>query len=565
MDDGGSVSGVDGVSVDVVLSSGTGSVAEVSGFAAQVSSGTSVLANGSGSGADAVSVAAGLDAALGSDAVGLKVSASGLDLSSGVVDTGSASEGLISGVPVSKDLIQEGLASGIPAAAGGGAPGVLAKGLPRSADSVSQNNVGLPKKSWISVASKSNLTKFDYEVSTIDGKEVVEVPDEALEGTPLWEDFLIGRFASTAPHIAKIHVIVNKIWTLGDKSIRIDAYRINDTTVKFRIRNVSARLRALRRGMWNICEIPMVVSKWSPIVEEAQPAVKSMPLWVKILNVPHSMFTWKGISFLASPVGTPLRLHPETELVTNFDEAKVFVEVDLTKELPQSYFFNIKGSEVNVTFEYPWLPQRCGTCANWGHGSDGCLANGGKRTQEATSSPSPVSKSSVEASPMSRTVLREVDSDKSQSDKRAPASETLVVVEVNKGLLVMEQEEGEIIENLQKEKNSEMAKEDDGGWETTSSGRTANRKSRDLAYGQVTILSPSRFDVLRDQQGDENTAAETDGLINQNAEVNKAQLSSELDNGGDFKKADVLLVSQNKPGGDGVGVRPSLPRNSKST
>ncbi|KAL0645871.1 hypothetical protein Bca4012_044162 [Brassica carinata] len=35
---------------------------------------------------------------------------------------------------------------------------------------------------------------------------------------PLWKDFLVCRFLSAAPHVAKIHVIVNKVWPWGLKS-----------------------------------------------------------------------------------------------------------------------------------------------------------------------------------------------------------------------------------------------------------------------------------------------------------------------------------------------------------
>lgn len=211
----------------------------------------------------------------------------------------------------------------------------------------------------------------------------MDVPDEILENSvPLWEDLIVGRFPSAAPHVAKIHVIVNKIWNLGDRSIQIDAYSVNETTVKFRIRNVSARSHVLRRGMWNICDLPMIVSKWTPIVEDAQPEIKTMPMWVVIKNVPHSMFSWKGLSYLASPLGEPKRLHPETELVTSFDEAKIFVEVNLKQELPKVYYFKVQGQEVCVKFEYPWLPPKCGTCGKWGHFEAGCLANGEKMQEK---------------------------------------------------------------------------------------------------------------------------------------------------------------------------------------
>lgn len=169
----------------------------------------------------------------------------------------------------------------------------------------SQLKEGSSPKSYANVVgSRPSLAKFEVKVSMVDGKAMVAVPDEVLnDSVPLWEDFLIGRFPSTAPHVAKIHVIVNKIWNLGDKSIRIDVFEVNSTTVKFRIRNVSARMRALRRGMWNICDQPMMMSKWTPIVEDAQPEIKTMPLWVKIKNVPQSMFTWPGLSFLVSRRG----------------------------------------------------------------------------------------------------------------------------------------------------------------------------------------------------------------------------------------------------------------------
>lgn len=168
------------------------------------------------------------------------------------------------------------------------------------------------------VQKSSSLSKHDFSIQVIDGSPCVEIPEKVIDNsTPLWEDFLLGIFLSMAPHVAKIHVIVNKIWPLGDKSVKIDVFVVNATLVKFRIRDCSVRARVLRRGMWNIAEIPMVVSKWSPIVEESQLKIR----------VPRQMFSWDGIGFLASPLGEPKRLHPDTAECKSFEEAKVFVEV----------------------------------------------------------------------------------------------------------------------------------------------------------------------------------------------------------------------------------------------
>lgn len=371
------------------------------------------------------------------------------------------------------------------------------------------------KKPWVNVVTRSAFSKFDYEVSVVDGKAIVPVPDTVFEDAPaLWEDFLIGRFASTAPHVAKIHVIVNKIWNLGDRNIRVDVYAINETSVKFRIYNASARQYVLRRGMWNICDIPMIVSKWTPIVEDAQPEVTSMPMWVKLKNVPHKMFTWKGLSFLSSPLGLPIRLHQDTVLVTNFEEAKVFVEVDLTKELPTSYYFNVQGAEVCVEYEFPWLPKQCSICKKWGHANVECLANTGRGAKVdkdtatvVVSSPAPASKEIYENIQENNQILVQEE------------EETINLALAELPIVNAEREEGEISTS-----SPTAGQKDDvgeGEWLQISPSRSRNsgKNSVPLVYGQVRIASPTRYEVLRDQTENEENAGDEDCPADSETEV----------------------------------------------
>lgn len=80
-----------------------------------------------------------------------------------------------------------------------------------------------------------------------------------------------------------------------------------------------------------------------------------------------NMFSWKGLSFVASAVGEPVRLYPDTAQCTDFKVAKVFVKADLTKELPKSMTFtSLQGKDNLVEFSYPWLPPRWTSCEKWG-------------------------------------------------------------------------------------------------------------------------------------------------------------------------------------------------------
>ncbi|KAL1223003.1 hypothetical protein V5N11_019498 [Cardamine amara subsp. amara] len=110
----------------------------------------------------------------------------------------------------------------------------MAEGGGEGSDSSVRSSQVVPvPKSWANIVSnKSNLSKFNVDVELVDGKATIAVPEEIFEDlVPLWEDFLVGRFSSEAPHVAKIHVIVNKIWNLGDKSIKIDVFKVNETTI----------------------------------------------------------------------------------------------------------------------------------------------------------------------------------------------------------------------------------------------------------------------------------------------------------------------------------------------
>lgn len=141
--------------------------------------------------------------------------------------------------------------------------------------------------------------------------------------------------------------------------------------MRFRVTNPHVRQRILKRGMWNISDVPLVVYKWSPITEESTPEA-TVPLWVHLKNVPMNMFSWEGLSFMTSAVGIPDRLHPETAACTTFEVSKVFVNADMEKDFPKAINFTIDGKVHCIEYMYPWLPSRCDKCGKWGHLEQRC-------------------------------------------------------------------------------------------------------------------------------------------------------------------------------------------------
>ncbi|XP_024011406.1 uncharacterized protein LOC112086667 [Eutrema salsugineum] len=359
-------------------------------------------------------------------------------------------------------------------------------------------------KSWSAVvADKARLRKYDVVVENEEG-----------------EDTIVGKFVSAAPHVGYIHMTVNKIWTSGDKSLKIDVFVVDDTTVQFKIPDASTRSQVLRRGMWSIKNILMMVSKWSPVVEEAQPAIQVLPMWV------------------------------------NFEEARVFVEVNLDQKLPESFSFKSKtGVDTVVQYEFPWLPPRCVSCAKWGHTIAECKAQPGDKRILQRSSPVKVGNTNAakeidrltvhSAGEKSRVLGVELPgkSVAKEGMGNAPGGEVVTVAPLGK------QSEGRANGSVDMAADSTESLTDsfktfaEAIWQEVKS--PASRRGSPKVGDVEDIVSTSRFASLDQEEGEIDESAES------------VRLETEPEN----ELADSKVVAEKDPSNGG---RVQLPRGSKS-
>ena len=67
------------------------------------------------------------------------------------------------------------------------------------------------------------------------------------------------------------------------------------------------------------------------------------------------------------------KLEPNTERCIRLNVARVLVEVDLSKPLPNKIsFLGRTGEDVVFTISYPWLPPHSLYCSKWGHVGKDC-------------------------------------------------------------------------------------------------------------------------------------------------------------------------------------------------
>lgn len=255
-------------------------------------------------------------------------------------------------------------------------PPELVSQSPVLSEKSSQSGSSLRNGPWVSLVKgiPMSITDFQPDFDVENGVAKVLIPQEVIgKSEPLWKCYAVGVFMGDAPHVGSIHATVNRIWTVTDRSSKIDVQFLNKTMVLFRIENSRIREHVLQRRYWHIANVPLVLSEWNPETAQAPPDLTAMPLWVDLKGVPAHLFSHEGLGFLSSTAGNFVKLHPNTERCIRLDVARILVEVNLQKPLvDQICFPDQNGEMVSVSVTYPWLPPKCSLCLKWGHTSKEC-------------------------------------------------------------------------------------------------------------------------------------------------------------------------------------------------
>ncbi|XP_021979806.1 uncharacterized protein LOC110875922 [Helianthus annuus] len=141
--------------------------------------------------------------------------------------------------------------------------------------------------------------------------------------------------------------------------------------------------KVLEGGPWLIRKVPLFLNVWSPKVTLKKDSIKTVPIWVKLHNVPIVVYTDDGLSLLASKLGVPKRLDSYTAdmCVDNWGRssyARAMIEINADNELKDHITVAIPKMDEEgfilerVKVEYEWRPLRCSSCCLFGHDDNTC-------------------------------------------------------------------------------------------------------------------------------------------------------------------------------------------------
>ncbi|OIT38192.1 hypothetical protein A4A49_16410 [Nicotiana attenuata] len=196
---------------------------------------------------------------------------------------------------------------------------------------------------------------------------------------------LVGKFTMGRPKIEIIRAkFIEQIPLKG--KVRIRAYDYRHVFIEF---NTEADFNtAYFQRFMSISRALMRMFKWSPDFDPNE-ETSLAPIWVLLPELPFHMFKWDYLRQVLEQIGTPMKEDIATVSRTRPHMAKVRVEVDLMKSLPDAVFVGIEGDTTGLKgrdqkLEYEGVPAFCRTCKLQGHDVERCKVEARKKEQAKT-------------------------------------------------------------------------------------------------------------------------------------------------------------------------------------
>ncbi|KAI0523298.1 hypothetical protein KFK09_005693 [Dendrobium nobile] len=200
--------------------------------------------------------------------------------------------------------------------------------------------------------------------------EVIPFTGDSLnKGGQDWGFCLVGYSIGRRPFYEALSGAIKKTWTLIGS---VQLLSLNDGFFLFRFSCREDYDLVWSRGVWFLLGKPFVFQKWHPKFVPKREDFSSVPIWVKIHDLPLACWNSEGISRIASKIGIPVAADKLTELKTRLTYARVCVLVDNQATYPEVIRVSLDGDEVTLKVQYEWRPFPYEHCKSLMHFSPSC-------------------------------------------------------------------------------------------------------------------------------------------------------------------------------------------------
>ena len=142
--------------------------------------------------------------------------------------------------------------------------------------------------------------------------------------------------------------------------VRLKFFLLENGLYLFRFEDEKTRDEVMEAKVWHMANKPLILQKWTPGMQLLKLSLSSIPVWIKLHNLPIEFWNSTCLSYVASGVGKPICANSVTEEQLRLGFARVLVEVNMDSDFPKEVeIVGANRSRVVVGVEYPWIPVKC--------------------------------------------------------------------------------------------------------------------------------------------------------------------------------------------------------------
>ncbi|XP_070035901.1 uncharacterized protein [Nicotiana tomentosiformis] len=204
--------------------------------------------------------------------------------------------------------------------------------------------------------------KLSYIAPTIQEEiKIVELEKEEVDAEmEKWRRAVILYVVGESTTIGAVERFIASQWKITEKP---RVYYYNEGYFLIHFHNMEYRNRAMSSTPNTINNKPIIMREWTTDFNFKEEMPSTLPLWVRFPNLPMNCWGVKSLSRIASSLGVPIYVDDCTTRIDRISYARVLIEIDITKELPDKTVVrdpNGRSFEQEVT--YDWRPIHCNTC-----------------------------------------------------------------------------------------------------------------------------------------------------------------------------------------------------------
>ncbi|KAK1303910.1 hypothetical protein QJS10_CPB11g01511 [Acorus calamus] len=207
------------------------------------------------------------------------------------------------------------------------------------------------------------------------GELVVPSEDsDLLEMDSHWQYSLVGYVTEKKPFYKPFIDFLYRVWKpKGNLEILI---RGGGFFVA-RFSNQEDMQRVMEGGPWLMGGRPIVLRKWSRGMNMEMERLETIPIWIRLPQLPLHLWGKRILSKLASAVGNPLYMDSSTANRSRIEYARICVEISASSPLPDFIRLREEGLIKTLQVEYEWKPSPCRSCNTFGHSDSQCPISSG--------------------------------------------------------------------------------------------------------------------------------------------------------------------------------------------